>query len=144
MSLTRQSVEVVEGGELDLDSVVLFVVDLDRSRRFYEGVLGLQVVLDDDIVVVLQMGTGRLVLHRNDRGHDARGIWPAGDVAGATALRFAVHDPDVWHARLEGSGAPIVWPVQDAVWGRFVLTADPDGRPIALARMAVSRSARVP
>ena len=130
---------MAEEGEPRLDSVVLFVADLHRSRQFYEGLLGLRVVLDDGIVVVLQIGTGRLVLHRSDRGHDARGIWPAGDLAGAAALRFAVDDPDEWHGRLEGAGAPIVWPVQDAAWGRFVLTADPDRRPIALARMAGSR-----
>ena len=118
-----------------MDSVVLFVADLVAARDFYAETLRLPVVLDDGIVVVVALGEIRVVLHRDDRGHDERGIWPAGSPAGAAALRLEVNDPDEWQKRLEQLGAPIVWPVQDARWGRFVLTADPDGRPIALARM---------
>lgn len=118
------------------DSVLLFVTDLALSRAFYVDVLGLgPVLLDDDIAVVLSLGASRLVLHRHDRGHDERGVWPVGWPAGASALRFSVDDPDLWQQRLEDLSMPIIWPVQDASWGRFVLTADPDGRPIALARM---------
>ena len=121
-----------------LDSVVLFVEDLAASRAFYADLLGLRVLLDDGIVVVLSLGRSRLVLHRNDQGHDERGVWPAGDIAGAAALRLEVSDPDLWQDLLEVRGAPILWTAQDAAWGRFVLTADPDGRPIALARMRTS------
>jgi catechol 2,3-dioxygenase-like lactoylglutathione lyase family enzyme len=133
--LVGQAVRVTEAARFD--SLVLFVADLVRSRSFYEDVLGLTVLLDDGIVTVLGFGEGRLVLHRNDRGHDHRGVWPAGDTAGAAAVRFSVDDPDRWQALLEARGEPILWPVQDAAWGRFVLTADPDGRPVALARMAM-------
>ena len=129
--MTTPAVPAIDG----LDSVVLFVADLDASRTFYAEALGLPLVLDDGIVVVLSLNRGLLVLHRNDQGHDERGVWPAGIDAGAAALRLAVPDPDLWQRRLEDRNAPIVWPAQDAVWGRFVLTADPDGRPIALARM---------
>jgi len=130
--MTEKAGAVVEG----LDSVLLFVTDLALSRAFYVDVLGLgPVLLEDEIVVVLPLGASRLVLHRFDRGHDWRGVWPVGWPAGASALRFAVDDPDLWQQRLEECSMPIVWPVQDASWGRFVLTADPDGRPIALAQM---------
>jgi hypothetical protein len=33
-------------------------------------------------------------------------------------------------------GLRVLWPVQDAPWGRFLVVEDPDGRPVALARMA--------
>jgi hypothetical protein len=46
-----------------------------------------------------------------------------------SALRFSVDDPDLWQQRLEERSVRIIWPVQDARWGRFVLAADPDGRP---------------
>ena len=29
----------------------------------------------------------------------------------------------------------VVWPAQEATWGRFVVLADPDGRPVVLAKM---------
>jgi predicted enzyme related to lactoylglutathione lyase len=32
-------------------------------------------------------------------------------------------------------GLPVLWPSQDATWGRFVVLADPDGRSVVLARM---------
>jgi catechol 2,3-dioxygenase-like lactoylglutathione lyase family enzyme len=50
----------------ELESVLLFVSDLDASKRFYIDLLGLPIVFDDSIVVVLKTGSGRVVLHRND------------------------------------------------------------------------------
>ena len=32
-------------------------------------------------------------------------------------------------------GLLVVWPVQEATWGRFLVLADPDGRSVVLARM---------
>jgi len=90
---------------------------------------------DEVIVVVGAAGQSRVVLHRNDRGHDERGVFPAGSEAGGAALRFAVSDPDAWEADAVTRGLPVLWPSQDGMWGRFVVVADPDGRPVVLARM---------
>ena len=79
--------------------------------------------------------SGRVVLHRNDRGHDERGIFPAGLTPGAASVRFNVEDPDAWEEEAIRIGVPVLWPAQNATWGRFVVLADPDGRPIALAKM---------
>jgi predicted enzyme related to lactoylglutathione lyase len=76
-----------------------------------------------------------VVLHRNDRGHDERGIFPAGTGVGGTAVRFAVQDPDDCARQAAQAGLPILWPAQDAAWGRFVVLADPDDRSVVLARM---------
>jgi predicted enzyme related to lactoylglutathione lyase len=119
-----------------MDSLVLYVGDLDAARSFYVDFLGLPVLVDDSIVVVVSAVPTRIVLHRADRGHDDRGVWPAGEPAGAAAVRLAVDDPDDWERRARAAGVEVLWPSQDARWGRFVLVADPDGRPIALARMA--------
>lgn len=51
-------------------------------------------MFEDDIIVVVGGPAGRVVLHRNDRGHDERGIFPAGDGADGAAVRFVVEDPD--------------------------------------------------
>jgi uncharacterized glyoxalase superfamily protein PhnB len=76
-----------------------------------------------------------VVLHRDDRGHDQRGIFPAGHGVGGAAVRFVVEDPDECEQQAMEAGLPVVWPAQDAVWGRFVVLADPDGRSVVLARM---------
>ena len=60
------------------ESLILFVSDLAASRTFYVDQLGLPVVFEDDIIVVVGDRAGRVVLHRNDQGHDDRGISPSG------------------------------------------------------------------
>ena len=117
------------------ESLILFVSDLRESRAFYVGGLGLPVVFEDDVIVVVGGPAGRVVLHRNDRGHDERGIFPVGTGVGGAAVRFAVGDPEECERQAAKAGLPIVWPTQDASWGRFVVLADPDGRSVVLARM---------
>jgi catechol 2,3-dioxygenase-like lactoylglutathione lyase family enzyme len=119
----------------DYDSLILYVGDLSEAKAFYAGSLGLPVRFEDDIIVVLGGPTGQIVLHRNDRGHDERGIFPAGTEAGAASIRFRVEDPDAWEEEAKRSGVPVLWSTQEASWGRFLVVADPDGRPVALAKM---------
>ncbi len=120
-----------------LESVILYVSNLPAARGFYAELLGLPVLYEDEIVVVVVGdGTGRIVLHRNDRGHDERGIFPVGPVPGAAALRFNVADPEAWEQEALRRGAPVLWRTQTASWGQFVVVADPDGRPVVLAKMA--------
>ncbi|HEY1498582.1 MAG TPA: VOC family protein [Acidobacteriaceae bacterium] len=118
-----------------LESVLLFVSNLNASKRFYVDLLGLPIIFEDSIVVVLETGSGRVVLHRNDRGHDDRGIFPVGVGATGVAVRFSVDDPEEWEAEADRKGSPILWKTQEASWGRFVVIGDPDGRPVVLARM---------
>ena len=76
------------------ESLILYVSDLAEARAFYIGWLGLPVLFEDEIVVVAGGQSGRIVLHRNDRGHDERGIFPAGSgVGGAAALFQEEHRP---------------------------------------------------
>ena len=119
----------------ELESILLFVSDLDAAKRFYAGLLGLSIIFEDSIVVVLRTGSGRVVLHRNDKGHDERGIFPVGVGAAGVAVRFSVDDPDACEAELKQRGYPVLWKTQEASWGRFVVMGDPDGRPVVLARM---------
>jgi len=123
---------------LGFESLILFVSDLEASRAFYVNGLGLPVVFEDDIIVLVGGPTGRIVLHRNDRGHDERGIFPAGNGIGGAAVRFLVEDPDECERQAAEIGLPVLWPAQDATWGRFVVLADPDGRSVVLARMSRS------
>ena len=125
------------------DSLILYVADLGEAKAFYAETLGLPVRFEDDVIVVVGRPSGRIVLHRNDRGHDERGIFPTGQTAGAASVRFNVEDPDGWEREAVRVGVPVLWPAQDATWGRFVVVADPDGRPIALARMHATLPSRL-
>jgi catechol 2,3-dioxygenase-like lactoylglutathione lyase family enzyme len=117
------------------ESLILFVSDLGAARAFYVEALGLPVLFEDEIVIVVGGPSGRVVLHRNDRGHDERGIFPAGVGVGGAAVRFTVDDPDACEKDAVARGHTVVWPTQDAAWGRFVVLADPDGRSVVLAKM---------
>jgi catechol 2,3-dioxygenase-like lactoylglutathione lyase family enzyme len=123
-----------------LESLILFVADLDEARSFYVDALGLPVLFEDEIAVVAGDQAGRVVLHRNDRGHDERGTFPAGSGVGGAAVRFVVDDPDACERDARARGLRVLWPTQEAVWGRFVVLADPDGRSVVLARMRPVRA----
>src|SRR4029453_4541549 len=118
-----------------LESVILFVSDLAQARAFYVGALGLPVLYEDQIIVVVGGAGGSVVVHANDKGHDERGIIPAGTGVGGAAVRFTVDDPDACEREAFDRGLTVVWPTQDATWGRFVVLADPDGRSVVLAKM---------
>jgi len=118
-----------------LESLVLFVSDLAAAKAFYVGALGMPVLFEDEIIVVAGGQSGRVVLHRNDRGHDERGIFPGGSGIGGMAVRFTVDDPDACERDARANGLSVVWPVQEATWGRFLVLADPDGRSVVLAKM---------
>jgi catechol 2,3-dioxygenase-like lactoylglutathione lyase family enzyme len=117
------------------ESLILFVSSLQEARGFYVDALGLPLLFEDEIVVVVGGPTGRVVLHRDDRGHDDRGIFPAGSGVGGAAVRFTVDDPDACERDALARGLAVVWPTQEAAWGRFVVLADPDGRSVVLAKM---------
>ncbi len=117
------------------ESLILYVSDLAEARVFYVDALGLPVLFEDEIIVVVGGPTGRVVLHRDDRGHDERGIFPAGTGVGGAAVRFTVEDPDACERAATAMGLTVIWPTQDATWGRFLVLADPDGRSVVLARM---------
>jgi len=125
----------------DLESLILFVSDLAAAKAFYVGALGMPVLFEDEIIVVAGGRSGRVVLHRNDRGHDERGIFPAGSGIGGMAVRFTVDDPDACERDARANGLLVVWPVQEATRGRFLVLADPDGRSVVLAKMGSIASA---
>lgn len=106
-----------------------------KAAAFYVDALGLPVLFEDEVVVVVGSSLGRVVLHRNDKGHDERGTFPAGVGVGGAAVRFRVDDPDACERDALERGLAVVWPTQEAVWGRFVVLADPDGRSVVLAKM---------
>ncbi len=62
-------------------------------------------------------------------------MFPAGNGIGGAAVRFVVEGPDVCERQAEEAGLRVLWPAQDATWGRFVVLADPEGRSVVLARM---------
>jgi predicted enzyme related to lactoylglutathione lyase len=113
-----------------LSSLLIDVLDRERSLRFYQGVLGLPVVdeVDDGHVTVFALGDTALVVHASSR-EELGGVDPG---PGHT-LFLHVDDPDAWATRLREGGLQVEGPT-DEPWGRVAMTRDPDGRSIGLIR----------
>lgn len=119
------------------DYVILIVEDLDRSLRFYTGVLGLRLGHRSGDYAQLDTGATRLGLYA--RGAMARmlglSLRPPSQDAPGFEIGFKVADIDAAFAELVASGASPVTPPTDRPWGqRTGYVRDPDGHLIELAQ----------
>ena len=114
-----------------LSFVTLGVADLERSVRFYTGVLGLKRKNDHADVAFFELGRTWLALYpRHLLAADA-GVPDDGAGFARFALAHNVRRPeevDALLAAVAAGGAKIVKPAQPADWGgRTGYFADPDG-----------------
>lgn len=125
------------GGVLETS---LYVADIDRAARFYEGVLGLEALASDSRFRAYDVG-GRNILLLFRKGatletvHMPGGTIPPHDGEGRLHIALAVRAEDlaIWEQRLADSGHPVegrtVWPRG----GRSIYVRDPDGHLIEFA-----------
>jgi hypothetical protein len=125
--------------EQRLSLVTLGVADLDRSRAFYEGVLGWKVAAGPPGVVFFDLNGVVLALFPHaELAQDMMLAKPtlSGGYEGfslAHNLR-SEQDVDALFAHLRRHGVPIVKPPQRAEWGGYSgYFADPDGHKWELA-----------
>jgi catechol 2,3-dioxygenase-like lactoylglutathione lyase family enzyme len=93
---------------------------LDRARRFYADVLGLEPVMDHGWIVTLadpSTETCQISLISQDRTAPV-----------VPAVSVQVDDVDAAYARAMDAGAELVHPLTDEPWGvRRFFVRDPDG-----------------
>jgi len=118
----------------------LYVADLDRSRVFYERVLGFEVLLAEPRMVGLAVPGGSILL-LFVRGGSAEpsdtpgGTIPPHDGSGTLHLCFAVplaSLPD-WARHLEAQHVPIESRVTQSFGGTSLYFRDPDGHSLEVA-----------
>ncbi|MPY95039.1 MAG: VOC family protein [Acidimicrobiia bacterium] len=103
--------------------VIIHPVDLERSRRFYEEVIGLNVYREWGVGVALFIGGGLLEL--SGRG-----------TAGATTLWLQVPSLDGVEAELAAVGVSVRKPTEVMPWGLVELwVEDPDGNELRLVEV---------
>jgi catechol 2,3-dioxygenase-like lactoylglutathione lyase family enzyme len=109
-----------------LQTIVLFVSDIERAGRFYRDQLGLEQVYDQDDRIGLQCGSVRLLLHPTEEAE--RGPWNV-------ELYFQVDDVDGVVSRLRAQGVGVLLEPTDEPWGeRNAGILDPDGYPVYLTQ----------
>lgn len=105
---------------MDRQITFLFVADLDRSTAFYEGVLGLELTLDQESCRIYRTA-GSAFLGICER--------PGSVSPGGMIVTFVTGDVDGWHRRITDAG----WqaekdPAENARFSiRHALYRDPDG-----------------
>jgi catechol 2,3-dioxygenase-like lactoylglutathione lyase family enzyme len=118
----------------------LYVNDLARSKAFYEGDLGLPLLLENQRMCAFDVG-GSNVLLLFLRGASAQdmttpgGIIPGHDGHGPLHMAFAVSVEDLaaWEGRLRERQIPITSKVTWSRGGTSVYFHDPDGHVLELA-----------
>ena len=110
--------------------VIVHVVDLGRSRRFYEEVLGLAVYREWGVGVAFFLGGGFLELS-------------AGPRPGGTTLWLQVPTLAGLEDELRAAGVAIRKPTEVMPWGLVELWAgDPDGNELRLVEVPVDHPLR--
>ena len=122
----------------------LYVDDMDRSRAFYEGVLGLAAMFADTRLTAYPVG-GRnaLLLFRRgsatETAHLPGGTIPPHDGAGPVHCAFVVAADalPVWERRFAALGVALegrtVWPAAKRAPSVSIYFRDPDGHLLELA-----------
>ena len=109
---------------------IIFVNDLDRSRRFYADLLGVPIRSEGRSSIELDTGTTTLALHQAHLGVSHHHPPTA---AGSVRIGFYTEDLVTLHRKLIEAGVPCISPPE----GRFGLSVglyeDPDGVQFTLA-----------
>ena len=114
---------------MSFDAQITFlpVADLDASRAFYEGVLGLEVATDQGSCLIFATGGGSYVgVCERDGASPSSGV----------ILTLVANDVDGWSQKLEAANVDVVsGPDHSEAYGIYhVFFHDPDGHLLEIQR----------
>ena len=117
----------------DLKETSLYVDDLERARRFYTNILGLEILVSDERLCALNVA-GRHVLLLFLRGasnhemHLPGGMIPPHDSSGRIHVGFSIDRDQLpaWEECLEAAGVEIIGRVAWPRGGESIYFRDPD------------------
>jgi catechol 2,3-dioxygenase-like lactoylglutathione lyase family enzyme len=123
----------------DLKETALYVDNLERSTRFYEGILGLKPLVKDARFCALDVAARHILLLfvRGSSVNETRlpgGTIPPHDAAGSIHVAFAVTRQELpqWEAHLTSNGVAIQSRVSWPRGGQSIYFRDPDGHLLEL------------
>jgi glyoxylase I family protein len=125
------------------EHIGMTVSNLDRSIAFYEGLLGMKLLLrkrqrDGGEVAFLDAGGGQLEINQPPGEVITPARRPAANEAGLKHITIAFDDIDAVYRQLMAAGVPSVEPPRDAynreMLARVGFVLDPDGIVVELAQ----------
>lgn len=118
---------------MHISYVNVFVEDLDRAVRFYQGKLGLNLEFSSPEHGYASFAAGGIRLGVAVPGADQNTL-----IGRHTGVGFAVADLAAEHARLSSLGVGFAMPPTRQPWGGFMaLVADPDNNVFYLDEISV-------
>lgn len=124
-----------EVDRMDVQAIVVYVDEVDRSMRFYGEGLGLPLVYEHHGRYGYQVGASRLLLHPRGEGTEVAARAPGEATGYGVELSFGVDEVDALVARLQGNGVAVEQQPQDQPWGeRDAVVRDPDGFRVRLSQ----------
>ena len=108
----------------------IFVADLELSRAFYAGAIGLVVTHESPAFIVLEKDAAKLHLVSRDHMPAAQRQRGCVGMPAACAVELCFEVPDISEAydRARHSGHAVTEPLRDQPWGRTDFRMfDPDG-----------------
>jgi predicted enzyme related to lactoylglutathione lyase len=119
---------------MQISYVNVFVTDLDRAVKFYEGSLGLSLQFSSPEHGYAAFSAGDVRLGIALPGADQQAL-----IGRHTGVGLAVTDLVAEHARLSELGVRFTMPPTRQPWGGFMaLLADPDGNTYYLDQVAAA------
>jgi len=135
-SLTESGLPAVAG----ILETALYVADLDRSRAFYQRLMGFGCYLSDARMCALGVpGRGVLLLFlrhaSKEPSQSPGGMIPAHDGMGVLHLAFAIPADGLqaWEAHLQAAGVAVESRVTWARGGTSLYFRDPDGHSVEVS-----------
>jgi lactoylglutathione lyase len=117
-----------------VDSVILYVEDLERALAFYRDLIGLEPKLRGNGYVEFVTEGTKLGLFERSKLPELIGR-DGGPFGGGAEILFLVDDVDEEAVRLRAGGVEIMSGPIDRPWGHRTLhLADPDGHVVELAQ----------
>ncbi|MGE5494647.1 MAG: VOC family protein [Burkholderiales bacterium] len=108
-------------------TAIIFTGDIAASKKFYHGLLGIEVLQDAGTFVLLE---GSLGLHKADVFYEYIGKQYGGETMGRDNLDlyFTTDDIEAAEQRLKDAGVKFIHEIKEFPWGEKLFRVyDPDG-----------------
>lgn len=106
-----------------LDNVYYFVSDIKKAVSFYNGVLGLQIMDQNDHWASISLNGARLGLHQANKSN----FFKSSEKRAGATVTLNVSDIDKAYEHYKSKGIKFIGPVSKNPWGSHVSFSDPDG-----------------
>lgn len=122
--------------DIKLDSIQIFVSDLEKAKRWYSKILGRKLIEEDSEFKCLSMKLGDIKFYVETPNPKWGEGWRKVKIGGRTPIIFATKDIEGTVAELKRRGVKFVEEISKRPWGQYkAVFADPFGNEFNLVQV---------